>query len=94
MTNSLHSLPIPSLYRTSNCNTIPNIDTKWVNSNGTTIRIIDVITSKSLPIINIKYINNEEPNKGVFIISLDRFHSCFSQLNKNYIINDIIVNHK
>lgn len=82
MSNSSHILPIPSLYRTSNCDTIPDIDTRWVNLNGTTIRIIDVVACNSLPMTKVKYTNNEDTTK-VSIISLHRFHSSFSQLNKN-----------
>lgn len=75
----MEQLPIPVLYRITNNEFAPTINSIWINECGNMVKVTKIYPKKLPTIVcfkNIESRNNEY--ESVFSISLQRFYSLFS----------------
>ena len=75
-------IPVPSLYRTTNNNLLPIINSKWINNNGNIIRVTNICVTAGNPII-IRYKSKDNSwfLKEELSLSLQKFYSLFSSFD-------------
>lgn len=76
----MEHLPIPHLYRVTNNEFLPNINSVWINESGTVIRVTKIQSRKRPTIVFFKNVDlNDKFTDVEFSVSLHKFHSMFSQ---------------
>tara|TARA_B110001450_G_scaffold245507_1_gene258602 strand:- start:673 stop:912 length:240 start_codon:yes stop_codon:yes gene_type:complete len=74
----MDNIPKPTLYRTTNNNTVPNINSSWVGENGYIIKVSGIYTKKKPLIISYKIVEPKTNSiNNEYAVSLQRFHSLF-----------------
>ena len=74
----MEHLPIPNLYRLTNNQFVPKINTLWIGDNGNVVRISNIFSPKKPVIICYKHIESTYKDGDIeFSISLHKFHSMF-----------------
>lgn len=78
----MEHLPIPHLYRVTNNEFSPNINSVWINESGDVIRVTKIQSKKRLTIVFFKNEDlNDKYSDDEFSVSLYKFHSTFSPFN-------------
>lgn len=74
----MEQLPIPNLYRLTNNQFVPNINTLWISDNGNIVKVSNVFSPKRPVIICYKHVEPKDKyGDNEFSVSLHKFHSMF-----------------
>ena len=75
----MEQLPIPVLYRITNDEFAPSINSVWISEYGYMVKVTKIYPKKTPTIVCFKNIESRiNGRESVFSISLQRFYSMFS----------------